>query len=416
MKKCEAIKNYPGIYRILVFNKDTNNFEEPRWGNKFFAYIEAGKVNGSRRRIKRSFRSFSEAKEYRQSSNTIKSVLLASLKEKSKMTFRELTSRWVDDALPHLQRTTQVRNKSYLKHFEMLNNYPVDEITPSTIDAWIRYIKRPEYLITQNSTRCAYDHEFTVLRQILNYYSSRFDRNYRMPFLKDHNKMLKVREKEALVKDLSIDEFNRFAGFLYEDCLGSNCEAIYYLALFQYFIYGRVQDAAGLRYEDFDFIKNKVLIRQKIQWGRAKNESHIISAGSKANSGKVVPIHDFMAKVFREWIIKSGVRSGLLFTIGGEIISYRQISYRYDKALKKAGISFRGTHLIRHASLSEHYETNMDILATSKVAGHSDLRATARYTKARDEKVTETQQKMGNKLSQALQNLVMVPNGSQIRI
>jgi integrase len=96
--------------------------------------------------------------------------------------------------------------------------------------------------------------------------------------------------------------------------------------------------------------------------------------------------------------MKSGVRSGLLFHDRGEVVTYRQIAHRYDQALAKAGLPFRGTHLIRHASLSEHYDTCKDILATAKVAGHSDLRATERYAKARDERVIETQRQMDQKL------------------
>lgn len=83
-------------------------------------------------------------------------------------------------------------------------------------------------------------------------------------------------------------------------------------------------------------------------------------------------------------------------------MTYRQIVYRYDQALKAAELPFTGTHLLRHASLSEHYDTCKDILATAKVAGHSDLRATERYAKARDEQVVETQRQMGEKLRNIL--------------
>jgi integrase len=96
--------------------------------------------------------------------------------------------------------------------------------------------------------------------------------------------------------------------------------------------------------------------------------------------------------------MKSGVRSGLLFRYDGQIVTYKQIAHRYDQALEAAKLPFRGTHLIRHASLSEHYNTCKDILATAKVAGHSDLRATERYAKARDERVAETQRQMDERL------------------
>ena len=74
----------------------------------------------------------------------------------------------------------------------------VDEIEPIQIDQWIAHVKNPVYLQAGHSTRCSYDHEFSLLRIILNFYSSRFNRNYRLPFIPDHNEMLKVKNKPVV--------------------------------------------------------------------------------------------------------------------------------------------------------------------------------------------------------------------------
>lgn len=401
-RRLEGISKYPGIYRVMVLNEVTGRFQEPKRGSKFVACLDAEHVNGQRHRIKRCFDTFAEAKDFRSKSASIKDVVREALKPKATMKFSGLAARWVADMLPHLERTTQARYRSYLKHFEPLNDLEVERIDPSVIDMWISWVKRPEYLATLNVTRCSFDHEFTVLRGILNHYASRYNRNYRPPFLRDHNKMLKVREKQTLKKDLNVEEFRKFITALRDVLIGSRHEVIYYIALMQYAIYGRIQDAAALHYEDFDFERGKIYVRRKVQWARIKGEVDRVTDGSKANSGKEVPMNDFAAKVFREWAMKSGVRSGLLFRYDGQIVTYRQIAFRYDQALEKIGSPFTGTHLIRHASLSEHYDTCKDILATAKVAGHSDLRATERYAKARDERVIETQKQMDVKLQHIL--------------
>ncbi len=214
--------------------------------------------------------------------------------------------------------------------------------------------------------------------------------------------MLKVREKAEVRKDLSVDEFNRFVSALRDSLMDTPHEVIFYIALAQYAIYGRIQDAAALFFEDIDFARNRIVVRRKVQWARSKGEIDRIVDGSKSNGGKTIPLNDFSARVFREWMLKSGVRSGPLFQYRGQIVTYRQIVSRYDQALKSAGLPFTGTHLLRHASLSEHYDTCKDILATAKVAGHTDLRATERYAKARDERVVETQRQMGDKLKNVL--------------
>jgi integrase len=336
-RKFERVPRHPGIYRVLVLNEKNGKYEEPERGDRFAASVEAGWIDGKRKRAIRRFETFAEAKEFRASSSKVKDIVREALKPKQTMTFKQLADRWCADIMPHLERTTQARYRSYLKHFKPLNDVDVEKIDPSAIDAWISFVKRPEYLAQLNVTRCGFDHEFTVLRGILNYYASRFNRNYRLPFLRDHNKMLRVREKEQIRKDLSVEEFKKFLNALKDFLLGTEHEVIYYIALAQYAIYGRIQDAAALHHEDFDFERGKIYIRRKIQWARTKGEVDRITQGSKANGGKEIPMNDFATKVFREWVMKSGVRSGLLFTYRGAIVTYRQIGFRYDQALALHG-------------------------------------------------------------------------------
>jgi len=43
-------------------------------------------------------------------------------------------------------------------------------------------------------------------------------------------------------------------------------------------------------------------------------------------------MYDFARSIFKEWVMRSGVRSGLLFHLDGEVVTYRQIVFRYDQA------------------------------------------------------------------------------------
>ena len=108
---------------------------------------------------------------------------------------------------------------------------------------------------------------------------------------------------------------------------------------------------------------------------------------------------DLAKKVFQEMVVRFGIRSGPLFYVDGEVITYRQIEHKYTKALKAAGLPFSATHILRHASLTEFYDSCKDLLVTAKVAGHGNIKSTAKYAKARDERVTETQKQMDQKLS-----------------
>jgi integrase len=168
----------------------------------------------------------------------------------------------------------------------------------------------------------------------------------------------------------------------------------------QYAIYGRIQEPAALHVEDFDLANNRLKITKKVQWLKAKGYGSRVVSGAKANGGKIFsPIPTLALNVYNEWRLRSGIRSGLLFQIDGKLIEYRQIQYRYDLALKAAGLPFRSTHILRHAALSEAYAVCENLLAVRDLAGHKNLKATERYAKVRDEKIAKTQRQMDRRLA-----------------
>jgi len=136
---------------------------------------------------------------------------------------------------------------------------------------------------------------------------------------------------------------------------------------------------------------------------RGRGYDDRVVPGSKANGGKVLsPIPELAAQVFKEWVMRSGIRTGLLFQVDGKLVTYRQIEDKYTQALKKAGLPFSATHILRHAALAEAYESCKDLLLVQKFAGQKDLKSTTRYAKVRDDQVAETQKKMDDKLSSIL--------------
>lgn len=405
MKTKQAPTQYPDIFKILVLNEN-GKLVEPTNQKKFKARRYQKRADGSLDRIKRSFDSIAEAKAFRNGALIEAEATASSAKisaHSSEMTFEMLLESWVKNWLPSVGIATQLRYRKYLKHLQFFLKMNVADIQPHHIDSWISFVKRPEYLASCHSTRCSYEHEFKVLRAILNYYSSRCNRNYRLPFLKDHLRMLKVKEKSVTKKDLSIEQLESFIRELKVLCWGTRWEAIYYLGIMQYAIYGRIQEPAALHVEDFDLVNNRLEIKRKVQWLRAKGHKDQVVMGAKANGGKIFsPIPELAVQVFKEWMLRSGVRTGLLFKIDGEVISYRRIQHKYNQALRNAQLPFTATHILRHASLVEAYSATKNILAVQKLAGHASLKATEKYAKARDEQMIEVQQKMDGRLSSVL--------------
>jgi integrase len=403
----EVPTQYPDIFKIVVLNPETGKWVEPERGKKFKARRYDKRPDGSIERIKRSFESLAEAKAFRAGAPVEEKNTSMQAKhvpqdqiDPNLMTFGQLVDKWSKSWLPTKNLSTQLKYQSYLKHFQFFWDFPVEKIDPDRIDQWITHITRPEYLEGCHSTRCSYIHEIGCLKTILNYYSTRVNRSYRLPFLRDHRGMTKVREKPTIKKDLTVEQFQAFIQKLKDSCIGTKWEPIYFLALMQYALYARIQSAAALHVEDFDLMNNRLEMTRKVQWLRKKDVKDRVVPGSKTDGGKVFsPIPQLAVQVFNEWRARSGVSSGLLFQIEGKLIAYRTIQNKYDRALKAAGLPFTATHLLRHAALVEAYNICRDMLAIQKLANHRDLRATEKYAKVRDKQVEATQRQMDERVA-----------------
>jgi integrase len=402
-RRLEKPTSCAGVFEILVWDEINQKWSAPLGNNRFRAFGYEPGLTGQLERKAPYFRSFAEAKAYALNHRREKQKVIHPKLEKPNpaagMLFGELVKKWEESYLSNKDVSTQIRYRSYLKYFHLFWNTPVEQIDTNAIDSWITHIKSPAILNAAHPTRCSYDHEFSVLRTILKFYATRMNRNYRLPFLPDQMAALVVRPKKKQKKDLRIEEVLMFFNALKQVCAEFDCEVIYYVAKMQYGIYGRVQEAAALHYEDFDFNRKRVNVNKKVQWLRAKGHEDQLVQGSKANDGKEITLSVLAATVFREWTMKSGIRSGPLFTLNGELLTYRQIEYRYTQALKRAGLPFSGTHILRHAALTEAYDTSKDLKLTARLAGHSDLKSTEKYVKIRDEQMDQVQKQMDEKLS-----------------
>lgn len=389
-RKYESIKNFPGIYKVLI-SENGKSWKEPERGCRYAASRYEESRSGTQR-SKRHFRTFDDAKAFRMRTQDDSHI-----NQKTKtdgFLFEDLIALYERTVMSNRAASTAARYPHYLKHFDFFKGMAVEDIDTLTIDSWISWLKRPEYLATQHTTRCNYNHEFSLLRGMLGVYNSRINRNYRMPFIKDHKSALKVKEAPLIKKDLTPEEFERFLISLKKICEGTKGDFVYYLALFQYFTFSRIQEASALHYEDFDFKRGEVSINKKLLFGRSKKEQTTLESGAKANGGKIIPITEMLSKIFREWTLRSGVRQGPLFKTGAAWPSYRFISHRYTRALKLAGLPYTATHILRHASLTEAQESSGDLNQTKFLAGHRSTKTTERYAKVRSNQVRETQAKL----------------------
>lgn len=389
MKKVHiSVPRNPGIYRVMM-KDEKGRLHAPKRGLPFVARYSVLE-NGKKVPKAASCETIHEARGIRARGPSPKV-------DHGGVQFEELLKRWRGN-LSNLGMATKNNYESKLRHFAFFNGMRVADISPAIISDWLTELRTKEYLASQKSTRSSYRQEMMMCKAILNYYREEFDHTYSLPFLKRHMKSLTVRDVMKKNKDMTMGEFQKFSQELKAVC-DEEFEWVYYIALFQYGIYGRIQEAAALHYEDFT--NEHVKVHRRVQWPRRKGEKARVVSGSKANPGKLIPITPYLRKILKEWRGKTNRIKGPLFSHNG-IVPYRAIQYRYDLALEKAGIEFTGTHLLRHASLTEVYHQSKDIKTTAHLAGHASIATTQRYAKARDSQARQTQERMSEELMAVL--------------
>lgn len=410
-RQLETIKR--GIARIFIVDQLTGKKSEPTRGAKYRVTCYIPDQNGKTKKVNRFTENYQDALKLRNECGRPEfRHVFASKANINVFTFKELCDEFIKVVLPHRALGTQLKYKSLLKHLSFFNEFPVEKITVTTVDQWLSHITSKDYLHGQHSTRCSYEREFTLLKLILRHYQGRKNRAYVLPFINDQNKMTMVRQKPLKPsKYLTEEQFGEFHKHLRESVRGTKWEALEYVALFQYMLGQRIQETAALHFEDFNTELGIVTLDKKVVWTRRAGFADEIQRGHKADSGKTLPLDEEVLKLLSQYKLRSGRRSGLMFLVDGKMISYRNIQHLYNRALKKAGFNFGGTHFIRITSITNIYNRTKDIKTASLLAGHRSLTTTEGYIKTRNSVVQEAlKERNQNFLSQVYIDQQMTAN------
>jgi len=113
----------------------------------------------------------------------------------------------------------------------------------------------------------------------------------------------------------------------------------------------------------------------------------------KSNGG--VTEHPMFPETFKALkAIQMEKSSGLISQWEGRHLEYREIQSAYDRAFKKLGLSYRGTHIMRHGGCRRVYnEEGGDLAVAQQLLGNSDLKSTLVYAKRSASALTEVAEK-----------------------
>ncbi len=395
------MNGFHNIHRIFIWNFATGKYGPPPKGNAYLAYRNVVQSNGKPERERRVFNDCHEAKKWQSVGAKIED-------DAGGETFADAVAQWKAQTFQQLAHTTRLAYEKMLDlYFDDLMPMRMKRLDVKAVDRWISGLKDPNGRFMKSKRRIAFKHELSLLSGIVLYYREYIDASYQYPILERHRSDVHTgRTRKPLTKYLTVKEFFRFREELKKGTRGDLFAA---LATVQFFQALRISEAAGLCWEDVEFDEvsprnSRLIVSRSIVWTKRKDDPSYLRDGYKNSAShggsKAQPLFE------ESYIVLMGLRgessTGLIFTIEGKHLDYRQAQYVYDEAFANAGLPHRGTHKMRHGGASFAYQSTHDLEVAKQLLGNSDLQTVLRYAKGEVEaldKFAAARWKSGNPLT-----------------
>lgn len=311
------------------------------------------------------------------------------------MKFSEVFNDFINTKKSFLKDSTIVLyQRIYNLHFNWLSDRDIEDLTSKDIDDWIKYLR----INNKNNTRISYDHELTLLKNIINFYNEFLEG--KVDIIKKKHSMLcniKPRKKRS-DKDFRESEFKRFIQKL----------ALFYgrkyelLAMIQYYSALRISEAVALHYKDFHLdysnpYMSYIQVHRSVVFSHDKGHKHYLQEGFKNGDLKILPIFPELFVYIKNYIEE--FKDRFLFIEDDHILDYNAIKRAYNRAFKLSGLLYKGTHILRHGGCSRVFNlSGGNIIIASQLLGNSEQETIKTYAHS----YTNTLQVLNNNLYEHL--------------
>jgi integrase len=357
------------IYRLSVWDDKRRRYVTPERGNVFEAY-RYEIVNGHRKRVKETFASINEARNWQAQRLQDSAISIAGAKPQkpaphaSEQTtdsgplFRDVIEMWRSGS--NHQVTTRLSYDSKIRlYLGCFLDMPVRDITPQTIDLWLTALKERDASATTTRRHYSFRHELEVLSSILRYYDEYGnDREFRFPVKPErHGSMVFTdRAPKPKLKNMREAEFFSFRAELLKRPDGRLLAA---LATIQFYQALRISEAAAIYWEDVQLDRatprgSRLNVRRLVVYTKKKGVPSFITWGYKncrrtKRRVLVVKEQPLLPESFKALAgLWHQDAKGLVFELDGTHLAYRKVQYEYDCAFEAAGLPYSATHIMRH--------------------------------------------------------------------
>lgn len=397
----EVVRGYPGIYKVWVWDELKGKYIDPKeiLHNLQKPYRVRKRVValGKTIRVSKYFNALDEARKWKESQEaSVEMEGQGSLNLKSSTyTLQNLVEEWRKYTRPpRLKDSTWQTYAKDIEHLKPLHNVEVDQLSANDIDQWLRILTDPSYPKTR--ARRSFVREVKVLGVVLRWYKEYKNPSYSVPILKRHRKDACYQEKTLKEhKALTAIELEQFLQKLQD----RQSPIYYYLASFQALTGVRIGEACGLQWDCVDLIEGWVTIR-RIVWWEYRNKKPNLREGTKTDKLRRIRLCDRLIELVKEWKIKCGAISPMVFHRKGELMRYPAIQNAYNQAFEKLGLPFRSTHILRHTFATLFVSQTQNREALRSLLGHQTFAMTEKYAHTTEQTQEEAMKdfRLGKKL------------------
>jgi integrase len=142
----------------------------------------------------------------------------------------------------------------------------------------------------------------------------------------------------------------------------------------------RMGEALALKWEDYDEVGKKLLIRKNIglvinRTGEGKKYKLLEQETLKTrNSDRVIPLSQMAVTALSE--LHKTSRNNIISTREGRPVRPRNFQNTFDYMLEHAGLAHKGLHATRHTFASLLFKRSADAKTVGELLGHADARTT----------------------------------------
>lgn len=387
MKKTSSLKSYrgknriflavtgaPGISRLYIWNQDKGEYIPPEKAKPYCARRYNYSM-GKKKRLFAFFNTLDEARLWQRGETAQENT--EELKNNCSPTLGEVIDRWKQEAWTLLAENTIIQYGKSLPFFDALLEMPIESISPRDVDDLIASWKGRAQ--GYRKSRTSFLKEFETLTVIFRWYQKNYDdAKLVFPFKERHQKQILLKKSDkSKRRHMTEEECTRFLSALKEEG-----QVFYVLGLTQLKQMMRISETCAMKWSHIDSKENTYTLHEHVVWPRIGGKPAYLAAGTKnIKSGEVYTLNLFQEVI--DEILKLPKHPGcdLIFHDSGQLLEYRAIQYRYNKAFKAAGLPFNSTHVLRHSGSTAFYNATGDLLALQQMGTWSDSRMPQHYAK-----------------------------------